>query len=53
MKFAIMAWTSKHALTGSIFGVLDAGNPGKLPQFPGGHWSDYRMIDETRFKFAD
>lgn len=54
MQFAIMAWTSRHSLVSSIFGVLDQGNPGRLPMIASdGHWSDFRSIDESRFKFAD
>jgi hypothetical protein len=55
MKFAIMVWTSGNVRSGSIFGVLDAENPGTLPQglSKAGHWADYRTVDESRCPFAD
>lgn len=55
MQFAIMVWTSgdDSAKAGSIFGVMDAANPAALPSLSlNGSWSDFRSIDESKFKFA-
>lgn len=53
MQFAIMQWVSEFAKPTSMFGVLDKGNPGKLPMLSTkGHWADYRTVDERSFKFS-
>lgn len=55
MQFAIMVWVSSNdsAKTGSIFGIIDKANPGALPALsPNGYWTDFRSIDEGRFKFS-
>jgi hypothetical protein len=53
MQFAIMAWTHPQSSISSIFGIIDKNNPGKLPMItPHGHWSDFTVIHESRFKFA-
>jgi hypothetical protein len=54
MRFAVMTWVRDNVKSGSIFGILDKDNPGKLPSVsPLGHWADFRVIDENRFKFAN
>lgn len=55
MQFAVMVWVGSNdsAKMGSIFGIIDKTNPGALPTLsPQGYWSDFRSIDESRFKFA-
>ncbi len=55
MQFAVLAWVSSNdsAKAGSIFGILDKVNPGALPALsPNGYWTDFRSIDENKFKFA-
>ena len=56
MRFAVLMWVSENVRVGSIFGVIDVidlSNPGKLPLLSSkGHWADFRLIDENRFKFA-
>ena len=53
MQFAVMTWVSNNTKVGSIFGILDKSNPGMLPTIsPKGHWADFWVIDESRFKFA-
>ena len=54
MRFVIMTWVGDAARVESIFGVTDEEGSGKLPALsPYGHWADFRIIDETQFKFAD
>lgn len=53
MIFAIMEWIGEGTKSGSVFGIIDKDNPGTLPTITEkGHWAQYRLIDEGRFKFA-
>ena len=53
MDFAVWVWVSEVAKTTSIFGVVDAANPGQLPQISQkGHWAEYRRPREDRFPSA-
>ena len=54
MQFAVMKWVGITAKSGTIFAVLDKNNPAQLPMLtPEGHWEDFRVIDEARFKFTE
>jgi hypothetical protein len=54
MQFAIMKWVAQTAMPETIYGIVDKSNPAQLPTIsPNGHWEDFRVIDETRFRFAD
>ena len=50
MEFRLMRLEGGAIMPDSIFGVLDNGNPGRLPL--GGHWSEYSTVSEHDFKFA-
>ncbi len=52
MEFLLMRLEGGAIMPDSIFGVLDNGNPGRLPPPLGGHWSEYSTVSEHDFKFA-
>jgi hypothetical protein len=55
MQFAILVWVGADdsAKAGSIFAVVDKDNPGSPPALsPRGYWDEFRLIDESKFKFA-
>jgi hypothetical protein len=54
MRFTIMTWAGDDVRPESIFGVVDQEGSGRLPALsPHGYWADFRIIDETQFKFAE
>ena len=56
MQFTILEWVGSNdsAKAGSIFGIVDKASPTATPPplSASGYWTEFRSIDESRFKFA-
>ena len=52
MEFVLMKLVGTGVRPGSIFGILDKDNPGRLPRAPGGYWSDHGTMTDENFRFA-
>lgn len=55
MRLTIKAWKSNadEVLASSLFGVVDADQPGTLPIALGdGHWETFRIIEDVDFKLS-
>jgi hypothetical protein len=53
MDFAIMVWRSDDALGGSVFAVVDATKPFKVPRLSDrGNWAYFNTVSEKDFRDA-